>query len=76
MTLDDIVQESKAPTLSAQGSFTDAGKVGILVKLHAVENSHNTEVLHMTILYDGIEDNLSVRINILQFLPGNMLQEG
>ena len=76
MTLDDIVKESKTSTLSAQGSFTDAGKMGILVKLHAVENSHNTEVLHMTILHDGIEDNLSVRINILQFLPGNMLQKG
>ena len=76
MTLDDIVQESKTSTLSAQGSFTDAGKVGILVKLHAVENSHDTDVFHVTILHDGIEDNLSVRINILQFLPGNMLQEG
>ena len=59
------------------GGFSrdDAGKVGILVKLHAVENSHYTDVFHVTILHDGIEDNLSVSIHILQFLPGNMLQE-
>ena len=32
----------------------DAGKVGILVKLHAVENSHYTDVFHVTILTRGL----------------------
>ena len=65
MALDDIVQECKTSTLSAQGAFSDTGKVGILVKLHAVENSHYTDVFHVTILHDGIEDNLSMSIYIL-----------
>ena len=75
MTLDDIVEECQASALSAQGTFSDTGKVGILVKLHSVEDCHDTQVLHVTILYDGIEDNLSVGIHILQLLPSHVLQE-
>ena len=65
VTLDDVVEECKTSTFSTQGAFSDTGKVGILVKLHAVENSHYTDVFHVTILHDGIEDNLSVSIYIL-----------
>ena len=75
MTLDDIVEESKAPTLTTQGSFTNAGKVGILIKLHSIKHGYHTQILHMTILHNRIKDNLSVSIYILKFLPGNVLQE-
>ena len=75
MTLDDIVEESKAPTLTTQGSFSNAGKVGILIKLHSIKHGYHTQILHMTILHNRIKDNLSVSIYILKFLPGNVLQE-
>ncbi len=75
MALDDIVEESQAPTLAAQRAFADTGKVGVLIKLHAVEDCHNAQVLHVTILHDGIKDNLAMGIHILQPLPCNILQE-
>ncbi len=76
MALDDVVEEGKSPALSAQGSLADAGKVGILIELHSIEHGYHTQVLHVTILHDGIEDDLSVGIHILQLLPGDVLQEG
>ena len=76
MALDDVVEEGKSPALSAQRSFADAGKMGILIELHTVEHGNHAQVLHVTVLHDGIEDDLPVGIHILQFLPGDVLQEG
>ena len=76
MALDDVVEEGKSPALSAQRSFADAGKMGILIELHTVEHGNHTQVLHVTVLHDGIEDDLPVGIHILQLLPGDVLQEG
>ena len=75
MALDDIVEEGKTSTLSAQGSLANAGKMSILIELHSIEHSHHTQVLHVAVLHDGIKDNLPVGIHILKFLPSNMLQE-
>ena len=76
MALDDIVEKGKSSTLSAQGSLANAGKVGILIELHSIKHCNNTEILHVTVLHDGIEDDLPVGIHILQLLPGDVLQEG
>ena len=50
--------------------------MGIAVELQSVEHSYHTNILHPSVLYDGIKDNLSVGIHVLQLMPGNMLQEG
>ena len=75
MALDDIVEKCQTSALASQGALTYTGEVGILVELHTVEDSYHTDILHVTILHDGIEDDLSVSIHILQFLPGDMAQE-
>ena len=50
--------------------------MGILIELHTVEHGNHSQVLHVTVLHDGIEDDLPVGIHILQLLPGDVLQEG
>ena len=45
------------------------------IKLVALEKGHHADVLHTAILHDGVEDNLPVGIHILQFVPGDGLQE-
>ena len=75
MALDDIVEERQATAFATQRAIANAGKVGIAVELETVEDSHNTNVLHATILHDGIEDNLAMGIDILQLVPCNRFQE-
>ena len=75
MTLDDIVKKCQTTSFTAERALADTCEVTISIKLHAIEYSHHTDVLHTTILHDGIEDNLSVSIDILEFMPGNVLQE-
>ena len=76
MALDDIIKESQTTPLSAQRTFSDTGKVGITVELQTVEYCHDTDILHPTILHNGIEDYLPMGIHILQFMPCDGLQEG
>ena len=47
----------------------------VTVETVALEDSHDTLVLHLTVFYDGFEDDFPVRVNVLQRLPGNLLQE-
>ena len=49
--------------------------MGITVELQTVEDSHDADVLHAAVLHDGIEDNLSVGIDILQLVPRYRLQK-
>ena len=49
--------------------------MGIAVELHSVEHRHDTDILHVAIAHDGVEDDLSMRIYILQFAPRYLLQE-
>ena len=39
--------------------------MGIAVELQAVEHGYDTDILHPTVLHDGVEDDLTVGINIL-----------
>ena len=69
------VQESQATALASQRTFTDAGKVGILVEAVALEHRHNALVLHPAVCHDGIQDYLSVHVYVLLLVPCNLLQE-
>ena len=75
MALDDVVEESQATALTTQRAVANTGKVGKAVELQAVEYGYHTDILHATVLYDGIEDNLSVGIQVLQLVPRHSLQE-
>ena len=75
MALNDVVKERQATPFTAERAFADTCEVTISIKLHTIEYGHHTDVLHTTILHDGIEDYLAVGINILEFMPRNVLQE-
>ena len=76
MVLDDLVEERQATSLATERALADTGEVGVAVELQTVELSHDTDVLHATVLDNGIEDNLTVGIDILQLMPCDMLEEG
>ena len=75
MALHDVVEEGQSPTLSAERAVADTGEVGILVELAAVEDGHDTDVLHAAVLDDGVEYNLAVGVDILQLVPGDVAEE-
>ena len=75
MALDDVVEESQSAPLAAQGAIADAGKMAVGVEALAVEEGHDADVLHVTVFDDGIEDNLTVSIDILHLLERDVLQE-
>ena len=45
------------------------------VELQTVEHGHHADVLHLSILHNGVEDDLTVGIDILQLMPSDVLQE-
>ena len=65
MALDNIVEKCQSTPFSAQRSIADTCEVGIAVELHAVEHGHHAKVFHVAIAHNGLEDNLSVCVNIL-----------
>ena len=75
MTFHHIIDESQATTLTSQRAVAYASKVRIAVETVALEHCHHSLVLHLTILHDGLEYNLTVSIDIFQRLPSNLLQE-
>ena len=46
-----------------------------MVKAFALEHRHHTLVLHPAVRHKGIQNDLSVRVHVLQRLPGNLLQK-
>ena len=75
MALDDVVEKCQATALTTQRTIADACEVCKAVELQAVEDGDDTDVLHATILHDGIEDNLAVSVEVLQFVPRDRFQE-
>ena len=75
VTLDDIIQERQSSALSSQRTVTDTGEMTVGVELIPAEKGYHTDILHPSVLHDGVEDNLTVGIHILQFLPGHGLEE-
>ncbi len=49
--------------------------MGVAVKLATVEDSHHANVFHVTVLHYGVEDDLAVRVHVLQPVPGDLPQE-
>ena len=75
MLFQEVVDKGQTASLTTQRSFTDAGKVGVGVEAIALEDSHHTLIFHLAVLHDGIEDDLSVSIYVLQTIPCNRAQE-
>ena len=75
MPHEDVVNESQSTAFSTQTSIANTGKVRILVKAFALENSYNALILHPSVGYNGIQDNLAVCVYVLQVVPSNILEE-
>ena len=75
MRLDDIVEEGEATPLAPERAVADAREVGVAVELATVEDRHHADVLHVAVLHNGVEDDLAVRVNVLQPMPRDLLQE-
>ena len=66
VSLDHGVDKGQTTPLTAQRSFADAGKVGVLVETVALEDGHDPPVLHLAVLHDGVEDELPDFGNLAQ----------
>ena len=75
MALDDVVEESQSAPFAAERTVADACEMAVGVEAVAVEECHYADVLHPTVLHDSIEDDLAVSVDILQFMPGDGLEE-
>ena len=75
VALDYVVDEGQSAPLAAQRAVADACEVAVGVELSPVEDGHHADVLHPAVLHDGIEDYLPVRVNVLQLVPGDVLEE-
>ena len=70
-----MVDEGQAAPFAAQRAVADAGEVGVAVEAFALEHRHHALVLHAAVADDGVEDDLAVGIHVLQFMPGDVLEE-
>ena len=75
MTFHHIINKSQSTPFSAQRTISDTGKVRITVEAVALKDSHNSLILHLTILNDGLKDDFTVSIHILKTIPSNRFQE-
>ena len=75
MTLDDVVEECQTASLASERAIPDAGKVAVLIKTLTLEDGHHALVAHLAVADNGIEDDLTVGINVLQGIPGDVLEE-
>ena len=75
MSLYYVVEKCQTSALASQRPLAYAGEMAVGVELVAVELSHHSDILHLSILHNGLEDNLSVGIHVLQLVPCDMLEE-
>ncbi len=75
MALYDVVEKGQTAPLATQRTVADAGEMAVGVKLTAVEHSHDAHVFHAAILHYRVEDNLSVSVNVLEFVPSHVFQK-
>ena len=75
MALDYIVEKSQSTAFSAQRAVAYTGEVGVTVELSTVEHSHNADIFHVAILHNGVKNDFTVQVNVLQLVPCYSLQK-
>ena len=71
----NAVEKGQSASFSAERTVADTRKMGIFVETASVEHSHDSEIFHVAILHNRVENNLSRRIDILQLRPLDRLEE-
>ena len=75
MATKQVVYESEAASFASQTAFSDTGKIAVLVETFTLEDCHNTLILHPSIGNNGVKDDCTMSIDVLQTFPRNALQE-
>ena len=75
MTLNNVVDEGYATPFSSKRTITYSSKVTITVEAITMEHSHHTLVFHLSVLHDGIENDLAVFVEVGILLPLNAPEE-
>ena len=75
MATKQVVYESEAASFASQTAFSDTGKIAVLVETFTLEDCHNTLILHPSIGNNGVENDGTMCIDVLQTFPRNAFQE-
>ena len=73
--LDDVVEEGEATSLASEGAFADAGELAVGVEAVAMEDGYHSLVFHAAIGDYGVEDVLTVEVDVGELVPCNLLEE-
>ena len=69
---DHGIEKCQSAPFASHGTFTDTGKIGILVKPVTLKNGHNTAVFYSPVRNYCIKNNLTHFIHIRLFLHVHM----
>ena len=75
MATKQVIYESEAASFASQTAFSDTGKIAVLVETFTLEDCHNTLILHPSIGNNGVENDGTMCIDVLQTFPRNAFQE-
>ena len=75
MATKQVVDESQAASFATQTALADAGKVAVLVETLALEDCHDALILHPSVSNNGVENDGTMCIDVLQALPCDAFQE-
>ena len=75
MAFDDVVDEGDATAFASERTLSDSREVGVLVKAVAMEHGHHALVLHLAVAHDGVEDDVTVGVDVLKGMPGDALEK-
>jgi hypothetical protein len=64
-----MVDEGKATAFSSKAAFANACEVAVLVETLSLEDCHYALILHAPVGNDGIENDGSVCVDVLQAFP-------
>ena len=70
-----MVKERQATSFSTKRALSDACEVRILVEFLPIEDRHYTLIAHPAVFHYGIEDYLTVDVDILELMPRNVLKK-
>ena len=70
-----VVDEGKAAAFASKTAFANACEVAVLVETFSLEDCHDALILHASVGNDGIEDDGSVCVDVLQAFPCDAFEE-
>lgn len=66
VTCKQSVEEGETTSLASERTISDTREVAVLVESLSLEDCNHTLILHTAVCHDGIEDDLTVGIDVLK----------